>query len=65
MIYVCGEALIDLLPVKTKDEKEAYQPFPGGSPFNTCIAASRLGIRTGFLGRISRDFLAGFSPGRF
>ena len=58
MILCCGEALIDFLPRETRDGALAYQPFPGGSVFNTAIALGRLGITTGFLGGLSTDFFA-------
>jgi fructokinase len=51
MIISLGEALIDFV-----GEKElSFNGFPGGSPYNTAIAISRLGIECRFLGRISRD----------
>ncbi len=56
MVIVLGEALIDMLSGKTTDGERAFIPHTGGSPFNTCIAAARLGVSTGFLGRISKDF---------
>ncbi|MFW6338587.1 MAG: carbohydrate kinase family protein [Alkalispirochaetaceae bacterium] len=56
MILHCGEALIDFIPVLDKDGNSAYKPAPGGSPYNSSIASSRLGVKVFFLGRISRDF---------
>lgn len=56
MIVCCGEALIDFLPRKTADGASAYQPFCGGSVYNTAIALGRLGVRTGFFNGISTDF---------
>lgn len=56
MIVCCGEALIDFLPRKTAEGGAAYQPFCGGSVYNTAIALGRLGIRTGFFNGISTDF---------
>ncbi len=56
MIYVCGEALIDMLPGITATGENSFIPHTGGSPFNTCIAIARLGTYAGFLGRISTDF---------
>lgn len=56
MIYICGEALIDMIQEKTVSGNVSFVPHTGGSPFNTCIAAARLGTPTGFLGRISTDF---------
>lgn len=56
MILTCGESLIDMLPGKDADGNEAFLPRVGGSPFNTAIAAARLGVPTAYLGRVSRDF---------
>ena len=53
MIISCGEALIDFVPQVNGN----YKPCPGGSPYNLCIALSRLGVPAGFLCKISRDFL--------
>ncbi len=51
MIISLGEALIDFISV----EGLQFNGFPGGSPFNTAVAVSRLGTPSKFLGRISRD----------
>ena len=51
MIISLGEALIDFISQKDLD----FKGFPGGSPMNTSIAISRLGIPCQFLGRISND----------
>ncbi len=51
MIISLGEALIDF--VSQKELK--FEGFPGGSPLNTSIAISRLGVPCQFLGRISND----------
>lgn len=56
MIICCGEALIDFLPRTGADGAAVFQPFPGGSVFNVAIALARLGVRTGFLSGMSRDF---------
>ncbi len=56
MILCCGEALIDMLPRKAADGADVYQPFIGGSVFNTAIAMGRLGTPTGFFAGISTDF---------
>lgn len=56
MILCCGEALIDMLPRKNADGAEVYQPFNGGSVYNTAIAFGRLGTATGLFAGISRDF---------
>ena len=51
MIVVCGEALIDV--VESGDGTQ--RATPGGGPFNTARALARLGVPTGFLGRLSTD----------
>ncbi|MDR1905128.1 MAG: carbohydrate kinase [Treponema sp.] len=51
MILVCGEALIDMVP-----RNDGFYPAPGGSPYNTAIAAARLKTEVSCLGRFSRDF---------
>ena len=56
MILCCGEALIDFLPRKGADGAFVYQPFNGGSIYNTAIALGRLDVPTGFFGGVSTDF---------
>jgi fructokinase len=56
MILCCGEALIDFLPRKTVDGADAYQPFCGGSIYNTAIALGRLGVPVGLFTGLSEDF---------
>ena len=56
MIVCCGEALIDFLPRLSKDGAPVYQPFCGGSVYNTAIALGRLGIPTGLFAGLSSDF---------
>ncbi len=51
MIISLGEALIDFISQKDLN----FEGFPGGSPMNTSVAISRLGIPCQFLGRISND----------
>lgn len=50
-IAVAGEALIDFLNTGPL----AFQGHFGGSPFNTAIAAARLGASTGYLTQLSND----------
>ena len=54
MIVVCGEALIDLVPMSQGDEP-AYVARAGGSSFNVAVGLGRLGAPVGFLGRLSTD----------
>lgn len=56
MIVHTGEALIDFIPHPQTQGEPWYQPSPGGSPYNTAIAAARLEVPNAFLGKVSRDF---------
>jgi fructokinase len=56
MILACGEALIDMVPRTLPEGETLFLPCPGGSPYNTVIAISRLGTPAAFLGRLSTDF---------
>jgi len=56
MIVHTGEALIDFIPTTASDGSEAFRPSPGGSPYNSSIAAARLGVPVTFLGKLSWDF---------
>jgi len=62
MIIACGEALIDMVGEENEAGLSRYAPCPGGSPYNTAIAAGRIlgkehgRPRTAFLSRLSRDF---------
>ncbi len=53
-IVIAGEALIDLVP-HGRGALAPLSPRPGGGPYNTAVALGRLGTRTAFLSRISRD----------
>lgn len=55
MILVCGEALIDLFVGPPEGRELPARAVPGGSPFNVAIGLARLGVRSGFLGCLSRD----------
>lgn len=56
MILCCGEALIDFLPRRGADAADVYQPFNGGSVYNTAIALGRLGNKVGLFAGVSTDF---------
>ena len=62
MIVCCGEALIDFLPRKSADGASVYQPFCGGSVYNTAIALGRLGSKTGCLQGMLTDVLCDWLP---
>jgi fructokinase len=54
MILICGEALIDLVPV-VADGELVYAPRTGGSPYNVALGLGRLEVPVGFFGRVSTD----------
>jgi fructokinase len=56
MILCCGEALIDFLPRKGADGEAVFQPFNGGSVYNTAIALGRLDVPVGLFAGLSQDF---------
>ncbi|TYL93728.1 carbohydrate kinase [Bradyrhizobium rifense] len=55
MLISCGDALIDFVPTKNADGREAAMPAVGGSCLNVAIGIARLGAPTGFVGGISTD----------
>jgi fructokinase len=55
MLLSCGDALIDFLPVKSADGRDALVPAVGGSCLNVAVGIARLGAPTGFVGGISTD----------
>ncbi len=56
MIVVCGDALIDFIPVRLPGGRPAYLPAPGGSCRNIASGLGRLGAKVGFMGGVSNDF---------
>jgi fructokinase len=62
MIVCCGENLIDMVPAvpprgAAVPHNAIFSAVPGGCPYNSAIAASRLGAEVEFLGATSSDFL--------
>ena len=55
MLLSCGDALIDFLPVRSADGRDALLPAVGGSCFNVAVGLARLGAPAGFVGGISTD----------
>ena len=55
MLLSCGDALIDFLPVKSVDGRDASVPVAGGSCLNIAVGMARLGAQAGFVGGISTD----------
>ncbi len=56
MIIICGEALVDFIPVTLPGGQPAYRPVPGGSSRNIATGLGRLGAGVGFMGGLSTDF---------
>ncbi|WP_316860997.1 carbohydrate kinase [uncultured Cohaesibacter sp.] len=54
-ILCCGEALIDMIPIRNDQHGLAYLPCSGGAVFNTAIGLGRLGCDTAFLSGLSDD----------
>ena len=55
-ITAIGEILIDLTQSGlTEQGIPRYDANPGGAPANLAVAASRLGAKTAFIGRVGRD----------
>ncbi|WP_445221138.1 carbohydrate kinase family protein [Bradyrhizobium sp. Pa8] len=55
MLIACGDALIDFVPTRNTEGREAVMPAVGGSCLNVAIGMARLGAPTGFVGGISAD----------
>jgi fructokinase len=55
-IWVTGDAVVDLIP----EGAETFLKCPGGAPANVAVGASRLGVKTGFFGRVGEDPLGRF-----
>jgi len=55
MLLSCGDALVDFLPVKSIDGRDATVPVVGGSCLNIAVGMARLGAPAGFVGGISTD----------
>jgi len=54
VITVCGELVIDLIPVAPRSggAPPQYTAFPGGNALNVAVAAARLGNRTHLMSRV-------------
>ena len=55
MLLSCGDALVDFLPVRSVDGRDATVPVVGGSCLNIAVGMARLGAPAGFVGGISTD----------
>jgi len=58
-----GELLIDFVPTVsnvTLVDAPAFKKAPGGAPANVAVGLSRLGISTGFMGKVGEDAFGHF-----
>ncbi|MCF6232463.1 MAG: carbohydrate kinase [Rhodobacteraceae bacterium] len=55
MILCCGEALIDMIPVRTTGGSPGFVPCNGGAALNTAISLARMGASSGLLTGLSHD----------
>jgi fructokinase len=59
MDIVClGELLIDMFPAEVGRrlvDVSAFRPKPGGAPANVAVAATRLGARSAFIGKVGDE----------
>ena len=57
-VYCVGEALIDFVSKeagKSLSETKVFEKHVGGAPLNVAVGVSRLGVDTGFVGRVGND----------
>lgn len=57
-ILCLGEALVDWIPSDASNT--FYEKCPGGAPANVAVGLAKLGIPTGFIGKIGEDLLGRF-----
>jgi fructokinase len=61
-----GELLIDFVPTISPVsliEAPAFKKAPGGAPANVAVGLARLGIETGFMGKVGEDAFGRFLAG--
>ena len=59
--YSLGEMLIDFTPTgKTEAGIPIFEQNPGGAPANVAVQAARLGISSGFIGKLGEDMFGTF-----
>ncbi|MDQ3707399.1 MAG: PfkB family carbohydrate kinase [Chloroflexota bacterium] len=57
-VIACGEMLIDFVSTVsgvTLMEAPAFEKAPGGAPANVAVGLARLGVSTGFIGKLGED----------
>ena len=60
-VIALGEALIDFTALgKSENGMNIFEQNPGGAPANVAVACARLGLETGFIGKVGRDMHGSF-----
>lgn len=62
-VYALGELLIDFVPTVTGVsliEAPAFKKAPGGAPANVAVGLARLGVSSGFIGKVGDDAFGHF-----
>ncbi len=59
-IMSIGEMLVDFTAVTDKDGNIYYKQNAGGAPANVAVMASKLGVSSGFIGKLGRDMFGRF-----
>ncbi len=54
-IMAIGEMLVDFTAVTDKDGDIYYKQNPGGAPANVAVMAAKLGVSSGFIGKLGKD----------
>ncbi|HOG52542.1 MAG TPA: PfkB family carbohydrate kinase [Bacillota bacterium] len=62
-IVSIGEMLVDFLPEGDEVGKLRFVGNPGGAPANVAVGASRLGLRSAFLGKVGDDIFGAHLKG--
>ncbi|MCJ7735526.1 MAG: carbohydrate kinase [Anaerolineales bacterium] len=65
-VVTLGELLIDMFPGKIGariGEVDSFIPKPGGAPANVAVAASRLGYKSAFIGKVGQDHFGTYLKG--
>lgn len=65
-LILLGRACIDLNPIveemyRTLDKSREFKMYLGGSPANIAAGMGRLGMKTGFIGKVSNDQFGDFA----
>ena len=54
-IMAIGEMLVDFTAVTAEDGSVYYKQNPGGAPANVAVMSAKLGISSGFIGKLGND----------